>query len=842
MSTFVRPILPLSDEVRSQIAATIEIRTLIDAVEQFLRNSIDARATSIDIEVDFKTGHCSVTDDGDGIPAIEFNQQSLLAQAHCTSRYSNDGKYGRLGQALASIAALSLLMITSKERGHSPYAMTVYHSKRLSYGLASSEFHDHVSLDGTQVVIHNLFGNVPVRFKAQSLLYKEPGQIEHHFNILQQRITGYLLASPFSIAVYLKVRGSALSYRCKPTNAIPSPSPLSRERINHIFRQTSISARWDTSGWKLASAKSGDVAIRIAVHDAPRPSRAHQFISFGNFPVHNDSSGSWLYDIVNELFETVHFGQEEDACEDSDGTTSKEYKQSHFRQKMTGRVDRWPSFYIRVDHRSPVWLRRVLGNDEKIENHSSLLQIVELLQLLVKQFLAKHVAQRLHPQASRKSNHPSDLDDLQHSDSKLTSFNTFRRTRSACPTATADIYNDLPLLGNNTRSEEGSFDKDVQLLLDDMDLDSDSSMSSIVNAAGDYVAATEDQSMPDSMQDGSLAWTDPKTGKVIQLNDNSFVIPTEVTPSQESRSHCQCPHRPHPRVGRLPIPSTDRSVLAERLKQWPTQVFRNNNEPRITAFASHSDEAHMRLHHDSDLVDQKLAATDLKNARVLRQVDHKFILAVVNRPEAESQSLLILVDQHAADERIKVEQLYRDLCSGESVSLIRPIIFELEDKELRLLDRPREHFDKWGIAYQQDELQRTLSVTHLPKLIAERCRQEPKILIDILREEIWSDGSNITTGTLRANASVLDHISTGPKGLIELINSRACRNAIMFNDILTTEQCIDLLAKLSKCILPFQCAHGRPSLTVLVRLTPCGFGNTLERNQETFADAYEHWI
>lgn len=40
--------------------------------------------------------------------------------------------------------------------------------------------------------------------------------------------------------------------------------------------------------------------------------------------------------------------------------------------------------------------------------------------------------------------------------------------------------------------------------------------------------------------------------------------------------------------------------------------------------------------------------------------------------------------------------------------------------------------------------------------------------------------------------------------------------AIKFNDSLTRDECYSLVASLSTCQLPFQCAHGRPSIAPLV--------------------------
>lgn len=66
-----------------------------------------------------------------------------------------------------------------------------------------------------------------------------------------------------------------------------------------------------------------------------------------------------------------------------------------------------------------------------------------------------------------------------------------------------------------------------------------------------------------------------------------------------------------------------------------------------------------------------------------------------------------------------------------------------------------------------------------------------------------------------------------PRQLLDLINSKACRGkllvisllpteehkqtqgAIMFNDTLSLDQCIQLVRRLSETAFPFQCAHGR---------------------------------
>ena len=40
----------------------------------------------------------------------------------------------------------------------------------------------------------------------------------------------------------------------------------------------------------------------------------------------------------------------------------------------------------------------------------------------------------------------------------------------------------------------------------------------------------------------------------------------------------------------------------------------------------------------------------------------------------------------------------------------------------------------------------------------------------------------------------------------------------MFGDVLTTAECQQILNALARCELPFQCAHGRPTIVPLLRL------------------------
>ncbi|KAK3304675.1 uncharacterized protein B0T15DRAFT_568435 [Chaetomium strumarium] len=247
----------------------------------------------------------------------------------------------------------------------------------------------------------------------------------------------------------------------------------------------------------------------------------------------------------------------------------------------------------------------------------------------------------------------------------------------------------------------------------------------------------------------------------------------------------------------------------------------------------------------------RVSRVALRSAEIVAQVDQKFILAKVpTRPQTnsansvtEAEHTLILIDQHAADERCKVEDLLKGyFISGtaddgrfvaQTQSLDKPIRFDLSRRDGELLVRFQQHLEHWGLVYEafqgQDSLPHgpvTVEIRMLPPSILERCRLEPRLLIDLLRKEIWklygmsgwrSGGrSSVITGS---EHDWVARFHECPEGILDLIHSRACRTAIMFNDPLTLEQCSDLVQRLAACAFPFQCAHGRPSMVPLVHLS-----------------------
>jgi len=210
----------------------------------------------------------------------------------------------------------------------------------------------------------------------------------------------------------------------------------------------------------------------------------------------------------------------------------------------------------------------------------------------------------------------------------------------------------------------------------------------------------------------------------------------------------------------------------------------------------------------------------LTEAQVIAQVDQKYIL--IKLSNTLKNNVLVMVDQHAADERIRVEALWKEFFFSPSVQSIpahKQIAFYPSKQEFALFTQHRPAFARWHITYGLSQSPPQLSVESLPSLIVDRCLEQPELLISLLRIYVRELEDDDSISTPNAHGNWISRMSKAPKILIDMINSRSCRSAIMFNDPLSIMACKELIQRLAECDFPFQCAHGRPSMIPIVDLT-----------------------
>ncbi len=169
-------IVLLDDNTINKIAAGEVIERPASVVKELMENSIDAGATSINIEI--KNGGISyirITDNGKGIApddmeiAFERHATSKIRQAEDLETVTS---MGFRGEALASIAAISKISMTSKTAENEiGYKIEIEGGKIINKEEAGCP-------KGTTIVITDLFFNTPVRYKFLKKDFTEAGYIE----------------------------------------------------------------------------------------------------------------------------------------------------------------------------------------------------------------------------------------------------------------------------------------------------------------------------------------------------------------------------------------------------------------------------------------------------------------------------------------------------------------------------------------------------------------------------------------------------------------------------------------------------------------------------------------
>ncbi|MFC1668315.1 DNA mismatch repair endonuclease MutL [Chlamydiota bacterium] len=175
-----------------------------------------------------------------------------------------------------------------------------------------------------------------------------------------------------------------------------------------------------------------------------------------------------------------------------------------------------------------------------------------------------------------------------------------------------------------------------------------------------------------------------------------------------------------------------------------------------------------------------------ENITVLGSIHNLYIIA-------EDQSGLIILDQHAAHERVLYDKLMKEVRIGKVVqqTLLFPVMIEINKQEKLLLQDFMPSLEELGFGIEEFDPQ-TLAIIAVPSLL-EQVEIE-RLLRDLLGEiKDW------------------DRIEA-PRGKIEERIARiACRQAVMARDNLSLQEMKDLFHQLYSSENPLACPHGRPT-------------------------------
>lgn len=177
------------------------------------------------------------------------------------------------------------------------------------------------------------------------------------------------------------------------------------------------------------------------------------------------------------------------------------------------------------------------------------------------------------------------------------------------------------------------------------------------------------------------------------------------------------------------------------------------------------------------------AAGGALGLRVVGIFNHTYIIA-------EKADGLILIDQHAAHERILFEKILKGENGSLSQRLLIPVTLELSRAEMLFVRKNSSLLEKIGFEVEPFG-SNTLKLNAIPAALSQD-----------------NSGSVFKDMLVR----LAEEGAPGERIDYEQVARCACKAAVKANDHLTMEEAVALLRQLSECDLPFACPHGRPTI------------------------------
>jgi DNA mismatch repair protein MutL len=225
------------------------------------------------------------------------------------------------------------------------------------------------------------------------------------------------------------------------------------------------------------------------------------------------------------------------------------------------------------------------------------------------------------------------------------------------------------------------------------------------------------------------------------------------------------------------LPSEAPALVPHDLPLSPSKSSEMSSTPAVPAFQNPASEIRNRM-----------------GFRLLGVVAHLYIIA-------ESPEGLVLIDQHAAHERILFEQMLDRLRHEEvkSQRLLLPVTVEFPPREADFLKAQLDSLSKIGVGISLFGAASFL-VDALPPMVKTKNVAE---FIRTLAVELQEAG-----GETRKARRLSE----------EVVAKTVCRHAVKANDRLRPDECEKLIQDLLACDLPYTCPHGRPTMIQISRV------------------------
>jgi DNA mismatch repair protein MutL len=164
----------------------------------------------------------------------------------------------------------------------------------------------------------------------------------------------------------------------------------------------------------------------------------------------------------------------------------------------------------------------------------------------------------------------------------------------------------------------------------------------------------------------------------------------------------------------------------------------------------------------------------------------------------ESDRGLVLMDQHAAHERVLFEQMLERLERGDqspAQRLLLPETVELSVRDATFLRAQLPALVRLGVGLNEFG-ERTFLLDALPPFV--KVSDSRRFVLDLVDE-------------LKAAGQEVNALRLGEHTVAKTV----CRHSVKANDPLAGAELLKLVEALRRCSMPYTCPHGRPTLIEL---------------------------
>jgi len=307
------------------------------------------------------------------------------------------------------------------------------------------------------------------------------------------------------------------------------------------------------------------------------------------------------------------------------------------------------------------------------------------------------------------------------------------------------------------------------------------------DAATPSDGADADESDPaDSAADDAPSTTDPANASVGGAADSSGTDTADTERASRSKADVSEPDGTSTTTAETsadPDRRTDGETAAGAMAT-DSKGDRDTTSPTERAFRAATEQ---RTLTGEAATGEETEFDSLPSLRVLGQLHDTYLVCEV--PDG-----LVLIDQHAADERVNYERLQEAFADDPTAqALAEPVELELTAAEAEAFTHYREALSRLGF-YADRVDDRTVAVTTVPAVLEETL--EPDRLRDVL--------TSFVDGDHAAGAETVDALAD------QFLGDLACYPSITGNTSLTEGSVVDLLEALDDCENPYSCPHGRP--------------------------------